>query len=284
MSHEQPSQPGQPKPYEVFGFTEQELLKWRVSDERLKEILNLEMTTVHAIKESTNIYGEFMFVTASRLAGLQRIGMTFYGLGYHEHRERWVIDEWFWYQTSPSSEIVRSTISKDEAETVLQERLERIRPEIRLDTQTNYGFLFEKFADQTDDDAALAVMQTLGDLSDESNDESTTVSPTGKNLLDQEARDKLPELYSGEEMGLETPAQVKFFTPDSNWTWYASEFDGEDIFFGLVSGHVVELGYFSLAELQQVRGPMGLLIERDLHFEPKSLRELMDMHNKERGG
>ena len=31
-------------------------------------------------------------------------------------------------------------------------------------------------------------------------------------------------------------AQVKFFTPDSNLTWYASEFDGEDIFFGLVSG------------------------------------------------
>ena len=45
--------------------------------------------------------------------------------------------------------------------------------------------------------------------------------PTGDNLLDQELRDKLPELYSGEEQGLDAPAQVKFFTPDSNWTWYA---------------------------------------------------------------
>ena len=63
----------------------------------------------------------------------------------------------------------------------------------------------------------------------------------------------LPELYSGEEKGLEAQAQVKFFTPDSNWTWYASEFDGEDIFFGLVAGF--EPGYFSLSELQSVRGP-----------------------------
>jgi len=98
--------------------------------------------------------------------------------------------------------------------------------------------------------------------------------PTGENLLDQASRDKLPPLYTGEEKGMEALAQVKFFTPDSNWTWYASEFDGEDIFFGLVSGFEVELGYFSLKELQETKGPMGLPIERDLHFEPKTLGEL----------
>ena len=62
------------------------------------------------------------------------------------------------------------------------------------------------------------------------------------------------------------------------------EFDGEDIMFGLVSGFELELGYFSLKELQEVRGPMKLPIERDLHFEPKSLRELRDQHKKDRGG
>jgi len=50
--------------------------------------------------------------------------------------------------------------------------------------------------------------------------------------------------------------QFKFLPPDNNWTWYASEFDGEDLFFGLVSGFEVELGYFSLKELQQVRGSL----------------------------
>ena len=106
--------------------------------------------------------------------------------------------------------------------------------------------------------------------------------PTGNNLLDQASREKLPELYSGEEKGLEALAQVKFFTPDSNWTWYSSEFDGEVIFFGLVSGFEVELGYFSLKELQEVKGPLGLQIERDLYFEPQTLGKLMEIHQQEK--
>ena len=68
--------------------------------------------------------------------------------------------------------------------------------------------------------------------------------PKRHKLLDQESRKKLPKLYEGEDKGLYAEAVVKFFSTDSNWTWYASEFDGEDIFFGLVSGFEVELGYF----------------------------------------
>jgi len=101
-------------------------------------------------------------------------------------------------------------------------------------------------------------------------------------LLPDEIRAQLPPLYSGEEQGLEAKALVKFFTPDSNWTWYASEFDGEDTFFGLVSGFEVELGYFSLSELESVHGPLGLPIERDKFFEPTSLRELQEQHRRDR--
>lgn len=36
-------------------------------------------------------------------------------------------------------------------------------------------------------------------------------------------------------------AHVKYFTPDSQCTWYATEFDGEDTFFSVVS----LLNYFS---------------------------------------
>src|SRR5690606_12204015 len=42
-------------------------------------------------------------------------------------------------------------------------------------------------------------------------------------LLDQASRERLPKLYANESIGLEALAQVKFFTPSSNWTWYASE-------------------------------------------------------------
>lgn len=102
-------------------------------------------------------------------------------------------------------------------------------------------------------------------------------------LLPKEIQEQLPELYANEELGLAALALVKFFTPDSNWTWYASEFDGEDIFFGFVIGLFAELGYFSLSELEEVRGPLGLPIERDEHFKPKSLQEVKDHYEKEGG-
>ena len=68
---------------------------------------------------------------------------------------------------------------------------------------------------------------------------------------------------------------AKFFTPDSSWTWYATEYDPEDqMFFGLVDGLEVELGPFSLDELASIKGPMGLHIERDLYWREKTLSEV----------
>jgi hypothetical protein len=139
----------------------------------------------------------------------------------------------------------------------------------------------------TDEDGALAEITDHEDLDAWLKDLELRTpleepQSVGENLLDEESRLKLPALYSGEELGLEAKAQVKFFTPDSNWTWYASEFDGEDVFFGLVSGFEVELGYFTLSELRQARGPLGLQIERDLHFEPKTLDELLKWHRNQK--
>ena len=88
-------------------------------------------------------------------------------------------------------------------------------------------------------------------------------TPQLTNLLTGEIRKQLPPLYSQEKLGCKAIVHVKFFTPDSNWTWWATEFDGEDTFFGLVEGHFREIGYFSLSELQCVRGPQGLPVERD---------------------
>ena len=94
-------------------------------------------------------------------------------------------------------------------------------------------------------------------------------------LLTKEVLKKLPPLYSQESKGMDAIAQVKFFTPWSNWTWYATEYHPEEgIFFGLVDGLERELGYFSLAELESVRGPGGLTVERDLHWRPKPLKEV----------
>jgi len=104
-------------------------------------------------------------------------------------------------------------------------------------------------------------------------------------LLTRELERALPPIKSGGSV-----ARVKYFPPWSNWTWYAAEAsaeleDGSEIplsdprardrvdvvFWGMVFGHEKEYGYWRLSDLAEVRGPMGLRIERDLHFEPTPL-------------
>jgi hypothetical protein len=89
-------------------------------------------------------------------------------------------------------------------------------------------------------------------------------------LLTDDLKSRLPPLYS-QEADADPWVHCKFFTPDSNWTWWVTEgeAEGDDFrFFGFVRGLEDEWGYFLLSELEAARGPMGLPIERDLHFTP----------------
>ena len=103
------------------------------------------------------------------------------------------------------------------------------------------------------------------------------MSPEAYVYIPDELRSKIPPLYATENEANPT-VWVKLFTPDSSWTWFITEFDGEDLCFGLVVGHEIELGYFSLAEIVAARGPHGLPIERDLYFQPKPLEEIKNRH------
>ena len=92
-------------------------------------------------------------------------------------------------------------------------------------------------------------------------------------LLTKALLKQLPPLYATEDQ--EDPMVIcKFFYPDFDWSWFAIEYDGEDVFFGLVDGFVAELGYFTRSELEGNRGKLGLPIERDLYFSPCRLSEL----------
>src|SRR5688572_27955971 len=106
-------------------------------------------------------------------------------------------------------------------------------------------------------------------------------------LLTKELAKTLPALYS-QEKNADPMVICKFFDPTSQWTWYAIEGSPVDasgfydtdkekvdfVFFGLVSGLDVELGYFSLSELERLRGKFGLPVERDLYFQPTRLSEV----------
>lgn len=65
---------------------------------------------------------------------------------------------------------------------------------------------------------------------------------------------------------------VKFFTPDAGATWLIAAMfpDDEDILYGLCDLGLgfPEIGDVSLTELLEIRGKMGLPVERDLGFRP----------------
>ena len=73
---------------------------------------------------------------------------------------------------------------------------------------------------------------------------------------------------------------VKLFKPWGSATWLLTELDdNEDIAFGLcdLGMGYPELGTVSLFEIQSLRGPGGLSIERDIHFEgSKPISEYAD--------
>src|SRR5215470_4929577 len=117
----------------------------------------------------------------------------------------------------------------------------------------------------------------------------------GRILLPDTLKERMPALYS-QEQERDPLVVCKFFDPVGSWTWYPYEGSPVDedgyydtdkpkvdyLFFGLVNGLELEYGYFSLSELEAARGPMGLPIERDRHYEPKTLKELEKMHEEER--
>ena len=93
-------------------------------------------------------------------------------------------------------------------------------------------------------------------------------------LLPDEVAATIPPLYATENTADPT-VHVKFFTPDSSWTWFVTEFDpAQRLCFGYVIGHDRELGYFSLEELEDLRGPLGLPVKRDLYFQPCPLSQI----------
>lgn len=163
MSAEQDPPAKHPKLAEEFGFTEKERLFDRVSHARLLAFLDEPATSVHCLEESYNTYGEYLFVTLSRPGANRRIFIAFYSLGYHEYRERWILDEWYWYLSTPNPELEERILRPDEVKQQIEERYRTIQGYASQATQTRRGQIFEMIADLTDEDGAWVDMQDLPD-------------------------------------------------------------------------------------------------------------------------
>jgi hypothetical protein len=78
-------------------------------------------------------------------------------------------------------------------------------------------------------------------------------------------------LLAGREDVGDYPPVVKLFTPDAGCTWLLNEIDPEDrdTAFGLcdLGFGCPEVGSVSISEIISVKGPMGMKVERDIHFK-----------------
>jgi hypothetical protein len=73
----------------------------------------------------------------------------------------------------------------------------------------------------------------------------------------------------------EKMAHFRLFLPDSVWVWYVVEYDPQKrLCFGLVSGPAeLLLGDFFLDDLKKWHGPLGMAVERDLHWHPMPIAQ-----------
>ena len=97
-------------------------------------------------------------------------------------------------------------------------------------------------------------------------------------LLTDKIKSILPALYSTEDIPCDEKKIVcKFFNPVGSQTWLIAEGDeqvnGGWLFFGYcdLGFGSPEWGYVTLAELQSVKLPFGLGIERDIYFSPQTI-------------
>ena len=86
----------------------------------------------------------------------------------------------------------------------------------------------------------------------------------------------IPALYSQDGKGNDAIVYAHWFSPYTNWDWYCTEYDPETgECFGLVKGLYTELGYWTVAQLEEVNEKKGFpLIERDLWWTPCTLGEV----------
>ena len=80
---------------------------------------------------------------------------------------------------------------------------------------------------------------------------------------------------------MEQMVVAKYFDAMGDWKWFLMNMDkDEDYCWGIVKGNAVEMGSFSMRELEGIKRPFGLGIERDLYFEPMRAKDVWDRLNR----
>ena len=94
-------------------------------------------------------------------------------------------------------------------------------------------------------------------------------------LLTKEITKKATEQFDkGSDMNQMIVA--KYFDKSGDWQWFLMNMEDEDYCWGIVKGFAVEMGSFSLTELEEV---YGRRLERDLYFKSVKAKDLWKQLN-----
>ena len=95
-------------------------------------------------------------------------------------------------------------------------------------------------------------------------------------LITKEIKEKAEKQYD-EGSDMEQMVVAKYFDAMGDWKWFLMNMDKDgDYCWGIVKGHEVEMGSFSLDELKS----MQPRIQRDLYFEPMKAKDVWEQLNK----
>lgn len=138
-------------------LNENENLFNKVSYRRLIEILNKDEVNILRFTKSTNSYGSFQFINI-QINDCKEY-LTFYGLGLHEYRNRYYIDEFHVYS---NYNIEKNVEILDKIQVIKD--LKKLYRKIRKDTRsiklnrTTDDVMFDQLADMADDDAVISFL------------------------------------------------------------------------------------------------------------------------------
>lgn len=148
-------------PQSCLSFTEREKLYDQVSHQRFLSILRQPEIEIHEVKEDVNSFGEFLFVTISCRNDQPRKLYTFYGLGYHDHRERWISETWQWFESQRKLNAFMPPQKQKALEHII-EREAFVQSQPSPEAPSRSAEIFALLADLTDEDGALAELDDLG--------------------------------------------------------------------------------------------------------------------------
>jgi len=114
---------------------------------------------IYQFENANNLYGHFLFIGLALRFQNEIIPITFYGLGYDEYKDKYIVDKWGFYWANTFVLEERVDLTKEEIKKKIEERRKEVKKLAKEHKQSKTGKLYEAIASLTDQDGAITLME-----------------------------------------------------------------------------------------------------------------------------